>query len=80
VVPFCMNSTISTPFLSQKTVAISFRQKDNVCLKLFDLFGECVCILYFNCTLVSTFTNTGFITRYLCNVIENFIAIFVVSL
>jgi hypothetical protein len=24
VVPFCMNSTISTPFLSQKIVAISF--------------------------------------------------------
>jgi hypothetical protein len=30
VIPCCMNSTISTPFLSQKTVAISFLA-ENVC-------------------------------------------------
>jgi hypothetical protein len=37
VVPCCMNSTISTPFLSQKTVAISFLV-DNVCLNIFALY------------------------------------------
>jgi hypothetical protein len=37
VVPCCMNSTISTPFLSQKTVAISFLA-DKVCLNFFCLF------------------------------------------
>jgi hypothetical protein len=50
-----MNSTISTPFLSQKTVGISFWQADNVCLNFFGLFGECVCIHCFDCSLVSTF-------------------------
>jgi hypothetical protein len=38
VVPCCMNFTISTPFLSQKTVAISFLA--DVCLNFFGLFGE----------------------------------------
>jgi hypothetical protein len=33
VVPFCMNSTISPPFLSQKTVVISFLE-DSCCLNL----------------------------------------------
>jgi hypothetical protein len=56
VVPCCMNSPISTPFLSQKTNAISFLV-DNVCLNFFILFGECVCIHCFDCFLVSTFTN-----------------------
>jgi hypothetical protein len=51
-----MNSTISTPFLSQKTVAISFLV-DSVCLNFFTLFGECVCIHCFDCCLVLTFTN-----------------------
>jgi hypothetical protein len=41
VAPCCYNSTISTPFLSQKTVAIS-HLADNVCLNFFGLFGECV--------------------------------------
>jgi hypothetical protein len=50
-----MNSTISTPFLSQKTVAIGFLA--DVCLNFFGLFGECVCIHLFDCSLVSTFTN-----------------------
>jgi hypothetical protein len=36
-----MNSTTGTPFLSQKTDAISFLA-DNVCLNFFGLFGECV--------------------------------------
>jgi hypothetical protein len=45
VVPCCMNSTISTPFLSQKTDALSFLA--DVCLNFFD----------FNCSFASTFTN-----------------------
>jgi hypothetical protein len=39
VVLFCMNSSINTPFLSQKTDAISFLA-NNVCLNFFGLFGE----------------------------------------
>jgi hypothetical protein len=46
----------SFPILSQKTVAISFLA-DNICLNFFDLFGKCVCIRCFHCSLVSTFTN-----------------------
>jgi hypothetical protein len=41
VVPCCMNSTTSTPFLSQKTAAVSILA-NNVCLNFFSLFGECV--------------------------------------
>jgi hypothetical protein len=51
-----MNSTITTHFLSQKTVAISFLS-DDICLNFFGLFGECVGIHRFDCSLVSTFTN-----------------------
>jgi hypothetical protein len=40
-----MNSTIRTPFLSQKTAAISFLA--DICLNFFSLLGS----------LVSTFTN-----------------------
>jgi hypothetical protein len=47
-VPCRMNSTISTPFLSQKAVAISFLA-DEIYLKFFGLFGECVCA----CTALS---------------------------
>jgi hypothetical protein len=43
MVPCCMNSTIITRFLSQKTVTISVWQA-YVCLNFFDLFYECVCI------------------------------------
>jgi hypothetical protein len=56
VVPCCMDSTISTPFLSQKTVAVSFLA-ENVCLNFFILFGECMCIQCFDCSLVSAFTS-----------------------
>jgi hypothetical protein len=56
VVPCCMNSTISTPFLCQKTVAISFLA-ENVCLNVFGFSGECVCMHCFDCSLVSAFTN-----------------------
>jgi hypothetical protein len=35
VVPCCMNSTISTPFLSQKTVSISFLTGRQSLFKLF---------------------------------------------
>jgi hypothetical protein len=56
VVTYCMNSTISAPFLSQKTLAISFLT-DNICLNFFGSFDECVCIHCFDCCLVSTFTN-----------------------
>jgi hypothetical protein len=48
-----MNSTISTPFLSQKTVANS-SLTDSGSLKFFILFGECVCIHCFDCSLVSS--------------------------
>jgi hypothetical protein len=43
-----MNSTISTPFLPEKTAAISFLA-EKVCLNYFSLFGEWVCIHCFNC-------------------------------
>jgi hypothetical protein len=55
VVHYCMNSTISTPFLSQKIVAIIYLA--DICLNFFGLFSECVCIHCFDCSLVSTFTN-----------------------
>jgi hypothetical protein len=51
MVPCCMNSTISTPFLSQKTVASSFLA--DVCLSPFGVFGECVCTHFFGCSFVS---------------------------
>jgi hypothetical protein len=50
-----MNSTISTPFLSQKLDAISFLAGIQR-LNFFGLLGECVCIHYFDCSVVSTFT------------------------
>jgi hypothetical protein len=56
VVLCCTNSTISTPLLSQKAVAISFLA-DNVCLNFFGLFDDCVCTNFFDCSLVSTFTS-----------------------
>jgi hypothetical protein len=45
VVPCCINSTISTLFLSQKSVANSFLA-DIICLNVSYLFGECMCIHY----------------------------------
>jgi hypothetical protein len=39
----------------KKTAANSFLA--DVCLNCFGLFGECVCIHCFDCSLVSTFTN-----------------------
>jgi hypothetical protein len=51
-----MNSTISTPFLSQKATATSFLVGRHL-LKLFQLVGDCVCIHCFESFLVSTFTN-----------------------
>jgi hypothetical protein len=56
LVPCCIISTMSTLFLLQKSVAISFLA-DNVCLNFFGLFVECVCTHCFDCYLVSTFTN-----------------------
>jgi hypothetical protein len=55
VVPRCMNSTMSTTFLSHKTSTISFLA-DNVCLNFFGLSAECVCIhcLTADCSFVST--------------------------
>jgi hypothetical protein len=43
-----MNSTISTPFLSQKKVAISFLASRQRWFKSFGLFGECVCLPLFS--------------------------------
>jgi hypothetical protein len=37
VVP-CTNSTISTPFLFKKTVAVTFLQADNICVNFLSLF------------------------------------------
>jgi hypothetical protein len=81
VVPYCMNFTISTPYLSQETVAFIFLAED-ICLNILGLSGECVCIQYVDCSMVSTFTNgtQGFITCYSYDAIEKFISIFVVSL
>jgi hypothetical protein len=56
MVPCCKNSTVSTPFLSHKTVAIGFLA-DNVDSNFVSLLGGCVCIHCFDCSLVSTFTN-----------------------
>jgi hypothetical protein len=50
-----MNSTISTPLLSQKTITISFLE--DICLNVFVLLGEYGCIQCFYCSFVSTFTN-----------------------
>jgi hypothetical protein len=50
-----MKSTITTPFLSQKT-AVGYLA-DKVTLNFPDLFGECVYIHCFDCSLVSAFTN-----------------------
>jgi hypothetical protein len=71
-----MNFTISTPFLSQKTVAISFLA--DICLNFLGLFGECVCIHCFGYTFVSTFhkLNADFITCYSYDETEKFIAIY----
>jgi uncharacterized membrane protein YjjP (DUF1212 family) len=80
VAPCCITFTINTPFLFQKTIAISFLA-NNVCLNFFGLFGEYVCIHCFDCSSVSTFTSeTHVSSHYLYDVIEKFIAIFVVSL
>jgi hypothetical protein len=57
VVPCCMNSTISTPVLAQKTVDNSFLARRQRLFKLFGWFGGCMCIYCFHCSLVSTFTN-----------------------
>jgi hypothetical protein len=75
-----MNSTISAHFLSQKTAVISFLA-ENICLKFFALFDECLCIHCLDCSLVSTFTNETQVSLPVTyDVIEKFIAIFVVSL
>jgi hypothetical protein len=42
-----MNSSVSTPFLSQNTVAISFLASIQR-LNFFSLFGKCVCIHRFD--------------------------------
>jgi hypothetical protein len=51
-----MNSTISTPFLSQNTAVISFLA-DSIYLNFSGLFGEYVCIHCFDRSLVSAYTN-----------------------
>jgi hypothetical protein len=55
VVPCCMNYTISTTFPSQKIGVIRFLA--DICLNLFSLLGECMCIQCFNCSMASTFKN-----------------------
>jgi hypothetical protein len=77
VVPYCMNSTISIPFMSQKTVPIC-RLSGRRLSKLFQLvWWKCVHPLLW---LLIGFNfhkwNPGFITCYSYNVIKKFIAIF----
>jgi hypothetical protein len=55
VVSRYMNSIISTPFLSQNTIVISFLA--DVCLNFFGLFDECLCIHCFDSSLALIFTN-----------------------
>jgi hypothetical protein len=75
----CMNITISTPFLSQKTVTISFLT--DVCLNFISLFGECMCNHYFfTLWFQHSQMKPGFVTYYLYDVTEKFTAIFVVLL
>jgi hypothetical protein len=45
---------LSCPWKQQPS---AFWQADSVCLNVFSLFVECVCIHCFDCSLVSTFTN-----------------------
>jgi hypothetical protein len=54
-----MNSTISTPFLPcpRKQLPLDFWQADKGCLSILWLFGGCVRILCFPCSLLSIFTN-----------------------
>jgi hypothetical protein len=68
--PFCMNSTISIHFLSQKTVAISFVVDDGY-LKYFSLFDEFVCIHCFDSSLVSKFTNDTNVSRSVMMLLRN---------
>jgi hypothetical protein len=81
VVICCVNFTIGISFLSQKTFAISFLA-DNVRLNFFGFYGECVYNHCFDCSLVSRFRNETqvSITCYSYDVIEKFVAIFVISL
>jgi hypothetical protein len=51
-----VNSTISTPFLFLKTAATSFLA-DSICVNIFGLFGKCMCIYCFDCSLVSRVTH-----------------------
>jgi hypothetical protein len=76
VVPYFMNSTIRTPFLSQKTVVICFLA-DNVCLNFFGFFGEWVHpLLWLLFGFYIHKWNPGFITCYLYDVIEKFMLSF----
>jgi hypothetical protein len=82
VAPCCMNSTISTPFLSQKTVTISF-PAGRQCLFKLSQFVLWMCAhpllwLLFGFNIHKW--NLSFITCYSYNVIEKFIIIFVVLL
>jgi hypothetical protein len=80
VVLCCMNSTISTPFLSQKTAVISLLV--DVCLYVSGFFCW-MCVhpllwLHFGFNIHKQ--NPGFITYYSYDVIKKFITIFVASL
>jgi hypothetical protein len=52
----CINYTISTPFLPQKTVVISFLSH-SVCLNFIGVFGERTRIHCFDCSSVLTFSD-----------------------
>jgi hypothetical protein len=62
VSPCCMNLTISTPFLSQKPVAVSFLAGRQHLFKLFwHVWWVCVCIHCFDCSLIAAFTNETYV-------------------
>jgi hypothetical protein len=80
VAPCCMNPTFATPFLSHKTVSISFRA-GKVCLNSFGLFGECVFIhcfaaRWFQCSKIKLRFNHLLLVRCTWEILH----IFVVSL
>jgi hypothetical protein len=81
VAPFCMNSTIGTPFLPPKQLPSAFWQADNAYLNFLSLVGEHVYIPCFVGSLVSTLLHETHVSScYSYHVIEKFITIFVVIL
>jgi hypothetical protein len=72
-----MNSTISNPFLSQKTIVISFLA-DSICLNFFwFLVDACASTALTALWFQFTYQNPGFFICCSYDVIEKFIAILI---